>query len=532
MDNGQTSKIAKFLSRYEPLIFLIFAVLSLIPLFLTWYVASLDGPKHLTTSNVIGRLLSGENLFQTYFHLNPVWIGNLGGVYLLSILNLFFPAWLAEKLFIATYLLTFVYGFRFLITAIHGKPVLLSLLVFPFTHSSLFMMGYYNFSLGIALMFFSLGWYLKYSKSFTTISLISFGALVLLTYLTHLFVFYTLLLMIALHFILELFAAIVQQKPINWSLKLSISLTTFLAVVPALVLSAFYLIDIMDFQQSEGFRPAEANKFADLINFRMLVGYDFKAELPLTKQLFYFLVLLTVITFFFRLLQKKRETKWHKSDIWMFVAFAFLFLYFVLPDGADAAGSVGLRLLILTAILWVVWLSKQQLPAFIQMISLVFVLYFGISTRSIHHKFLKPLDNYILQIEAFEKKIPDESQVVTMNFTKNWLMHYFHNYIGMEKALVDFRGNSASRFMAFNWNAGKPDVLRNASEMRGFTGYPTPGNKHSLATYVVIVEYRQFIAEETQEGLRQILKDHYTLSEVSDNQFIAMYTINSSSHAE
>ncbi|HQQ13155.1 MAG TPA: hypothetical protein PK855_08325, partial [Bacteroidales bacterium] len=167
-----------------------------------------------------------------------------------------------------------------------------------------------------------------------------------------------------------------------------------------------------------------------------------------------------------------------------------------------------------------------------QMISLVFVLYFGISTRSIHHKFLKPLDHYILQIEAFEKKIPDKSQVVTMNFTKNWLMHYFHNYIGMEKALVDFRGNSASRFMAFNWNAGKPDVMRNASEMKGFTGYPTPDNKQSLATYVVIVEYRQYIAEETQEGLRQMLKDHYTLSEVSDNQFIALYTRNPSSHAE
>ncbi|KAF0131354.1 MAG: hypothetical protein FD155_1018 [Bacteroidetes bacterium] len=527
--NQLLNLVSKRIAQSEPWLFLIVALASLIPLFLLHYVGSLDGPKHLSASNMLGQLLMGNDSFSNYFTLNPLYIGNVLGIYMLSLLNLVLPAWMAEKVFIACYLLSFVYGFRYLIKSINDKSTLFSLLIFPFTHTSLFMMGYYNFSLAIGLLFFALGYWIRHHRSFSRKSLAILGLLLLLTYLAHIFVFFITIFLIALAGFADFFISYRSNEKQSFKDFRIMAIQTIVAALPSLILSFFYVIRIVDFQQSNSFREGDADKLADLMSFRMLVGYDMKAELPLTSMLLYFFASLTAFILIWRIatwLKQPKDTVrpfWSSTDSWLVITLLFLFLYFVLPDGTDAAASVGMRMLILTSVLWALWIGLQRVPTLLGVFPLVGILLFGFQSRAIHLKYLKPLDQTIRQIEVFEKHLPANSLVVTMNFSKNWLMHYFHNYFGMEQAVVDLKSNACSPFMAFDWRNKKPEMLTDAAKEGGFTGYPGKDGKLQTATHVVIFEYRWYLKEETLMEFRSVLDSFYVLSHVSDNQMLAIF---------
>lgn len=521
-------KIASLFNRPERFVFFLAALASLIPLFLLRYHGSLDGPKHLTASNIIGQLLLNNPLFTGLFKLNSFYTGNTLGIWLLAIFNLILPAWLAEKMFLATYLLGFAFSFRYLLQSWQPKPGLFSLIVFPFAHSSLFLMGYYNFSLALAGLFLSFGYWMRHHATFTLRTGMLFALLLLLTYLTHVFVFYILLMIIGLYALQLLLASRLNAAASSrefWRMACK----TLLAALPSLVLSVFYLRDILAFQQSDGWRQAQANKWHDFTHFRMLVGFDPKTELPVYQWIFYLMLAATLTAFALRLTAAFKKKKgagasfFRETDRIFLIFIVLLGLYFYLPDGADAAGSVGVRLLIIATLMWGLWLAAQSWPKYLAVVPLLLLSYTTFETQKIHHHFLKPLDAYIRQVEGFEKKIPSGSRVVTMNFSKNWLMHYFHNYIGMENRIVDLRGNSASRFMAFDWRNGSPDVLNHLAQAEGLNAGLDASSNWQTANWVVVFEYRQFIQEDTQQGLRQALETWYQQVEVSDNGLIALY---------
>lgn len=508
--------------RHEKILFFGALVLTIAPLFLLRYTASLDGPKHLTASNIIGRLWLGDPLFTNLFTLNPIYTGNTLGIWILALLNLVLPAAMAEKIYLIIYMVAFATGFRYLFRSFHPAPGFFSLLAFPFIHTSLFQMGYYNFSLAIALLFFTFGYWLRHSAELNKKQAFTLSVLLLLTYLAHIFVFFVLLFAIVITAMVELFENYKLLKRDYGRAFLKKVGFTFLAVVPSLILSGFYLRDIMLFQQSSSLRTSDADKLHDLIHFRMLVGFDPNVELPLYHALFIFMMVSSMFVFVHRIIRtiRFREQFYYASDRFLILFFFLTAFYFWLPDGTDAAGSVGVRFVVLLTIVWALWISAQKFPFFIHLLPVAFLLVYGIKVHSIRYGFLKPLDNDIRQIELFEKKIPEGSRVVTMNFSKNWLMQYFQNYIGMEGRLVDLRGNSASPFMAFDWKNGRPDVTQRAEELHGFAADGQP----PLASHVVVFEYRQFISEDTQPKLREILNRDYEITEISDSQLIALYT--------
>lgn len=526
-------KINQLLIRYEPIIFWLVALASLYPVFILTYTASLDAPKHFSASNILGQLWLGNEKFKHYFSLRPLFIGNVAGIYLLALLNLFFPAWLAGKLFIATYLLSFAGSFRYLVRSFGNKASALVMLIFPFAHTSLWMMGYYNFSLAFVGLFFGLGYWRRHFLQMGYRSWIVLAMILVFTYLTHIFVFYILLFVLFWHLFSGSYS--LDEKRFNTRLFLKKSGSLLLVSAPALLLSGLYVVNILAFQQSESLRSSDADKLADLVQFRMMTGYDLKAELPLTHLLFSLLAGLSILVFllrtnmFFNKKQAGSASFFKSTDVWLLLMLFFLLLYFVLPDGADAAGSVGMRMLIVVALFWVFWLALETIPAWMQLVVAVCVLALTIQLRMIHLKYLKPLDQAVKEIAAAEAIIPAGSTVLTMNFTKNWLMHYFQHYIGMEKPLVDLRGNSCSPFMAFDWREARPELFADTAVYKGFTGYKLPSGQLDVASHVVIIDYRSFLKEETQLDLRRTLGQYYHLIETTQNQSVAVFQLNESS---
>ncbi len=520
-------RINQFLIRYESVIFWLVALASLYPVLILTYTASLDAPKHFSASNILGHWWLGDEKFKIYFALRPIYTGNVAGIYLLALFNLFLPAWLAGKLFVATYLLSFAASFRYLVRSFSSKASALVLLIFPFTHTSLWMMGYYNFSLAFVWLFLGLGYWRRHFFYMGKRALLVLTMMLIFTYLTHIFVFYILL--FVLFWQLVSGSYIQDERRFHWCLFWKNSGRLLLASAPALLLSGFYVAGILAFQQSESLRSSGADKLADLVQFRMMTGYDLKAEIPVTRLLFTFLAILSTLVFglrikgYFTKNQAVSAAFFRQQDVWLILTFFFLLLYFVMPDGADAAGSVGMRMLIVVALFWVFWLALETIPSWIQFAVAVCVIAITIQLRMIHLRYLKPLDRAITEIAAAEAVIPVGSTVVTMNFSKNWLMHYFQHYVGMEKPLIDLRGNSCSPFMAFDWRNGRPELFADTAVYKGFTGYALSNGHLDVASHVVIIDYRSFLKEETQTELRRALGQYYHLIETTQSQSVAVF---------
>ena len=179
-----------FIKKYYWVFTLLFLVPGLAQFWLTRYVPSLDGPQHLYNANVLVELLSGNEHFSEFFRVNPVLVGYWTGHFTLSLFTLIFPAWLAEKLFLTTYLLAMFFAFRYLVRSIQpGKDNLLVYLIFPFIFHNYLVLGYYSFSIAAIFFFLAFGYWIRKREQFRWKEMLLFGTLGLGVFLSHALVF-------------------------------------------------------------------------------------------------------------------------------------------------------------------------------------------------------------------------------------------------------------------------------------------------------------------------------------------------------
>jgi hypothetical protein len=108
-------------------------------------------------------LLGKDRLFyKPFYQINRDLDPNVLSQFVLGSLLRFLPFWLAEKIFQCAYILLFALGFRYLLQQINGKQNVYAVLFFPLCFSLPFQMGFYNFCLAIAILFFVLGYVLQH----------------------------------------------------------------------------------------------------------------------------------------------------------------------------------------------------------------------------------------------------------------------------------------------------------------------------------------------------------------------------------
>ncbi|MEN8231022.1 MAG: hypothetical protein ABFS38_22900, partial [Bacteroidota bacterium] len=170
----------QFLVRNEKWVISLLVIVSLLQLWLTKYVPSLDGPQHLYNANVIVELLKGDALFSEFFRINEVIVGYWSGHFFLSLFNLFLPAWLAEKFFLTAYIFGMFFSFRYLLRSISpGNQNLLIYLVFPFIFHMYLLLGYYSFSIAAIFYFWAFGYWIRKRDQFRWKEMLIFGSLVM-----------------------------------------------------------------------------------------------------------------------------------------------------------------------------------------------------------------------------------------------------------------------------------------------------------------------------------------------------------------
>ncbi|MFH1118859.1 MAG: hypothetical protein V1775_03495 [Bacteroidota bacterium] len=514
----------------EKKVFLLFLLANLIPVSLTRFIGSLDGPQHLYISNVIVQLLKGNGFYQQFYNVNPPIVGNILGNYFLAFFNLFLQAWVAEKILIITCLVLFVTGFRYLVNSINGKSGYLTLLIFPFSSHTFLMLGYYNFSLAIALLFFALGYWVKYYKILTIRRAIVFFGLLTLTYYAHIFVFAFLLMMVGLYTTFIFIHEFINGRPQTFRNFLVRAGFALACAVPGLVLAYLYLEIIPDIGPSAG-ADNVFDHWAYLRELNMLAGFDFLIEKKYTKMLFLIIIftILAVLIFrAFRLVKEYRQGEkigskiFKVNDFWFLLASLFLCFFFYFPNQM----SIPPRVSILFFSLLILWIALQEFPPKLAFIPLGFVIFIGISLNTIRVSFLIQADIVIREIQSLEKLVPENTLMMTANYSDNWVFYHFRNYLGTEKPLVDLRSPACADVFAVNWTHRKrPFTFVGGKDAAIFTEnfnktgyYPT-----LIAEYVAIVGYEQLADVDPEDKTKKLLSRDFQLVYVTPTKTTALF---------
>lgn len=388
-------------------------LLNAFPVFLLPTLGLTDAGAHVYNSSLLLRFIEGEAGFLTAFlETNDWYIPNWSShLVLAGFLKVgLSPLW-AQKLFILIYVLGLPTSCIYFLKKLKGRWQLSFLLALPLVYTYVFMLGFFNFMLG--MVFITLGSFIhlrldntSYLKYFL-FHLVWLGVL----YFTHIFVFG-----IGLLFFLILS---VRSRLGLISSVLIIGLSS----LPYLILGTSFL-----------FRNSRINTQAYSIELKWLMRDLFTAA-PLqgnSQGVFLWfglsisiLVLLLLVYGFYKKVYQLRE--------WPLLAMAMVMLlaYFILPDSSAGGGYISERFLTLFWLFLLLYLGTVSWSKGLQAGMAAFVLILiGFKATSLYRE-QSTYSKHILQLVDVSETIPHNSLIFIKHGNSKVQLKHAHGYLGV-----------------------------------------------------------------------------------------------------
>ncbi len=414
-----------FLRRNHLWVFLLFLVMHLIPLFSVDVLVTLDGASHLYNAKLFDELLLGNDFIASFFEINKELVPNYTGHLLLSFFLLFLSPILSLKLLHILYVVAISFAFRGLVLAFNPKGGLLSVLIFPFVYSDLFMNGFYNFSLAIVFFLFSFRYWVRNYQRTDIWFLLSLSVLFFLTYLSHSFTFAFLCLAIGLFTVVEA----VRQKRMDFLWK--VGGKVFLVALPFLILAVSF---VMKREAVYGYL-SKKSLWEHLLDFWCLFGFNTESWFIV---LWFMLVGLSLVVFM-RIKNRNRS-----GDLFLGLLIISVFLYFFMPDSVGYASVFSKRMLYFSFVFWVLWIASQKYNFTLSVIVVVLLFFYqGYRVKSMMDWSVFE-NNKAKEMLAIGSKLPKNSVVLPIRRIGVW--HFFHlsNFMGAEQPMVILENYEAS----------------------------------------------------------------------------------------
>lgn len=446
----------------EKYFFLIITGLNLIPILIGKYFPTLDGPAHLYNSQLINSLLFDDNtILSRFFIFNQELVPNWSGHIILSFFNLFLPGFVAEKVLLLFYMIGLPLSFRSLTKTILPSNSYLSYLIFPFTYSFVFFLGFYNFSIALVFMFIALNYWIKHEANLFSIKKIAILFLLfILTYFSHIFVFSILIFIIVFYIFMCGIIKIINDS----SIKNEILIITFRNLGLLLLSSFIPLIFLFLYFYS---RSNTGNNIfisnLELINWiikiRPIITFSSLVEEAYTKKIFYIISSVCIIALYNRINEIRLKAKFsfkntiRVTDVWLLVSIAILFLYFKLPDSDGSAGYVSTRLGLMFYLFLIIWLSSQNFSKWYSIIVVIAVLYCHFKLNIYYTSTTKNLNKVAIECENASNHINPYCIVLPLNYSENWFFSHFSNYLGVDKPMIILENyECGTGYFPLKWN--------------------------------------------------------------------------------
>ncbi len=341
------------LGKYYNILFYILVAICLSIIVVPKIYLTGDGPSHTYNAQILADYIFGNNkdFYNQYYSLNkniePNWTSQLLLVGFLQIC----PNWLADKAMQILYVLLFAFGFKYLIKQINYKGNAVAFLFYPFCFTLLFQMGFYNYSLAIAIMFWLMGYTIKHFTTATnyTFLLLCFGTILLA--ITHG--------MVASLFILWFGVFSLCNVYINKTISLKNAITnTILTVAPACII-------IIAFTLRQGLHTT-AHKLsytAKCINFLKL--YTLQSTLYIEQYICYAFAGIVVVLIALSFKYFTIKTTAVNTSIAIIIGYTFI-SYITAPDTLAYAGGIDIRLAGLPILFLLILISSLNFNTKIQ----------------------------------------------------------------------------------------------------------------------------------------------------------------------
>lgn len=509
----------------ENFAFALVTAANMLPFVATRFFPSMDGPAHLANANIINQLLfHGNDLFHSFFEINPEPVPNWTGHLVISLLSLVMPAFLAEKVLIVTLLTGIPYAFRKLLTGISPANSLLSFLIFPFTHSMFFIYGFFNFCIAILFFLITLQfWLSRKDRRWTVGSILLTFLLVSVTYFSHVVVFGVLLILIAVYIIVRSIMilrgkiAAGPQQPVavgaqpmvtgshvaafRYWLKNAAVITC--ASAAPLGLFIYFLIS----------RPSSKNVVwvdtADLFGYlttvRPLIALDPSKEGHITALIFYLLLFIFGAALYLHLYKKNttipeketgkqlpQESNEHRFNTWWLSAssVALLLLYFFIPDEFGKASYTNLRVALLFFITLILLLSTFRLAHRIAIASAVVMALINFMLIYTYLPSIWKYSRLAIACNNAANHITDNSLVLPVYTMNNWFTGHFTDYLAIDRPIVmAYNYECELGYFPVRWNEkDRPDYfLGNPADTSHFIEFRTPGKRPAISVGYIFV---------------------------------------------
>jgi hypothetical protein len=518
--------------RAELLIFTILAIINMLPFVATRFFPSMDGASHLSNSNIINQLVFHNNsLFHQFFMINPEPVPNWTSHLLVSLFTLIMPSFLAEKILIIILLIGIPFAFRTLLQTISPKHTLFSFLIFPFTHSMFFFFGFFNFCMAILLFFITLNYWLRHKhEALRPRQTIMLAILVALTYFSHIVIFGTLLIAVAMHIVTGSVLALLCKKSeiriIAWQILKKTLAITLAAIFPIILFVYF-------FYSRPGTREITYIGRQELINFlvtiRPLITFNAGAEGKQTTILFYLFVVLMgagLLVFVIRMIRtflKKNDPELKNGlpvlpglNFWWLLAtmIVLLALYFKLPDAYGTASYTNLRIGFVFFLVAILWISTFRFSWHFGLLAAVTGLWVNTMLIRLYAPSISDLGKLAVSCNKAADFVVPNSLVLPIYCMDNWFTGHFVDYLAVDKPIVMvYNYECSSGYFPVKWNEKmKPNYfMGNPSTPDKYINFELTKGKPSLRLdYVFIVGQYDPNKDWFFSTLDKILAEYYT----------------------
>lgn len=466
------------LVRYEWLLFCVIAILNLIPAIQQPFFPSTDGPTHLYNANLILQLVSGHSEFLSGYYAFTDWIvPNWGGHFILASLLSVFSPMAASRIFVGLCLFFLPLSFRYLSLQINKDARFASYLIFPLCYSFMLCMGFYNFIFGLIMLFTTLGILIRYRSSpFRWPSFILLFFMVLFCYLSHLFAFLCLGMIVYCLYSLDILQTLIAKKSIRELLK---SITRIITVFALPLFLTLVYYTKTGTPGGKTFLPKD--ELVDWITMgRSMIWYFVTEESPYTG-----LIVLTILCLFPIAVFLYVRTLWKSlrgsnsalssfimqlsfREVSLLMLILMVVLYFLLPDSDASAGFVSVRLNLMIFVFLILWLSAFHFPKWIALSAVAILFYAQYHLLTLHSSYFKKLNPVMLEILAIEQDIKEHTVILPLNYSDEWPEHHSSNYLGIRKPVVIMENHESNNaYFPLKWNCdGKMQDLAHSNFSR------------------------------------------------------------------
>lgn len=491
----------------------------------------MDGAAHLYNSNLINQLISNSNSpLHQYFVFNSEILPNWSGHFLLSLLIFISNAFIAEKILLISLLILLPVTFRAIIQRINSVNSSVSYFVFPFTYSLPFWFGFYNFSIGLLLLFVTVYfWLTKENSTYKIKDKFILFVLICSTYFSHLLVFCLLLIILTARI---LFVELEKIRTENNSIKtvtIKILNQTILLLFSA-ALPLFFTYNY--FLAREDISPQSKLPVQELINWlykiQPIIALNESVEQPFTKNIFFVFCAMLLFAVIEKLrfsvhlknklvsVKKFIHNSFSSLNFWLLCCMILLILYFYLPDEHANASFISIRIFLLFFLFFILFMASLNHKKTILFLAVFILLYNHFRLNFYYTKEAVVLGGVATRINNFAPQIEANSVVLPINFSSHWFMGHYSNYLGVDKPMVILENYEAVQgYFPLDWNRkAMPNltlVNNNSGQVSCLNWETNLTNKNKKIDYVFILGVPPDSINLCENKIFSILKKSYKL---------------------